>query len=503
MAEKGPVRSSPWESSDDEHTLLSAIPDTLFRLDAAGVFVEFHARDPADLAMPSQAFLGKPIDQILPAAIAERTLAAIGLALESDRVQVFEYSLALKGVPNYFEARLSPAGDGSVVVIVRNITQAKLSSLQLVESEASYRALVANVPGVIYRCDNAENWPVRFISERIEELTGYRAEEFVEQGRTFASIIHPEDLGRVQHIVNDAIERDVPFTMEYRTLHADGSVRWVSEMGQAVRTASGEIFGLDGVVLDISEHRKIRQQLVVNTQMASVGALAAGVAHEINNPLAIVLANLDYAAEEIEHVLGVAANDPQLLAPLEDVALALSKIGEGIERVHRIVRDLRAFSDAAEQRLERVDIVRVVDWAIQNTSNIEERATLTRDYQAVPPIWANQLGLIQVFSHLLTNAFHALDAELREENEVRVRVACEDAARIVIEISDTGCGMSQETIALIFDPFFTTRPVGEGTGLGLFVCQGIVKGMGGEIEVDSEPGHGTTFRVLLPVANVV
>jgi CheY-like chemotaxis protein/two-component sensor histidine kinase len=170
-----------------------------------------------------------------------------------------------------------------------------------------------------------------------------------------------------------------------------------------------------------------------------------------------------------------------------------------VRRISRIVRDLKTFSRADEERRSALDVRDVLEVSLRMVSNeLRHRTMLVRSLAPVPQVDANEARLGQVFLNLLVNALQALPDRAPEENLVRVATYAAPSGEVLIEVSDNGAGMAPDVRRRIFDPFFTTKPVGQGTGLGLSVCQGVVQALGGVIEVDSEPGQGSVFRVRLP-----
>lgn len=249
---------------------------------------------------------------------------------------------------------------------------------------------------------------------------------------------------------------------------------------------------------DIARRREMRASLIVADRLASVGTLAAGVAHEINNPLAYVIANLECLAEELP--VGVPATGSEGTSSLREMIKAAR---DGAERVRLIVRDLKTFSSDRTDEVGPVDVRRAIAIAIQMAWNqIKLRARLVKDYAEVPPVQANEARLGQVFLNLLMNAAQAIPEGSVDRNEIRIVTRLDDAGRVAVEVRDSGAGIAAEHLGHIFDPFFTTKPVGEGTGLGLSICHSIINGFKGEISVDSTPGRGTTFRVVLPAADL-
>jgi signal transduction histidine kinase len=245
-----------------------------------------------------------------------------------------------------------------------------------------------------------------------------------------------------------------------------------------------------------AERTTMQEQLLVSDRMVSMGTLAAGVAHEINNPLASVMANLDLAARDVtERVdrLGLSAEFSEVREELHDAR-------ESAERIRNIVRDLKIFSRSGEDKTGVVDVQRVMESTLRMAWNeIRHRARLVKSYGKTPLVEASESRLGQVFLNLVVNAAQAI-AEGRAENEIRIVTSTDETGRVIVEIADTGPGMPADVLARLFTPFFTTKPVGVGTGLGLSICRRIVTGLGGSIDVKSEVGKGTVFRVSLPPA---
>jgi two-component system cell cycle sensor histidine kinase/response regulator CckA len=243
---------------------------------------------------------------------------------------------------------------------------------------------------------------------------------------------------------------------------------------------------------ELTARRQIQAQLIQADRLTAVGTLAAGVAHEINNPLAYVLLNLQYLLRELPKLDAQGSRLGQLLDRLREAQ-------HGAERVKSIVRDLRQFSSADEQeQLGPVDLRRVLAAAIKVAkTQILSRARLIEDYQEIPAVEANAAKLEQVFLNLLINAAQSLPPGHPELSEIRVSALCAGPERVVVEVADTGTGIPPELLDRVFDPFFTTKPAGVGTGLGLPICHNIISSLGGEISVESELGRGTVFRVAL------
>jgi CheY-like chemotaxis protein len=209
-----------------------------------------------------------------------------------------------------------------------------------------------------------------------------------------------------------------------------------------------------------------------------------------------MLVNLHLISEGLERLRGTPTG-----ASVEPMLQVVRETMEGAERIASIVRDLKTFARGQpEERLGPVEVSRAVELACKMADNVlRHRARLVTELEPVPAVHGSESRLCQVFLNLLLNAAHAIPEGDTKEHEIRVVIRQGEPGEVVVEVRDTGVGMTPEVQARIFDPFFTTRQVGEGTGLGLSICHGIVDSMGGRITVESEPGKGSTFRVFLRV----
>jgi nitrogen-specific signal transduction histidine kinase/CheY-like chemotaxis protein len=246
----------------------------------------------------------------------------------------------------------------------------------------------------------------------------------------------------------------------------------------------------------------MQAQLALADRMASLGTLAAGVAHEINNPLTYVVANVEVARGALEELAKLHAENDAVGLPLREVGEALGEAAEGTRRVREIVGDLKVLSTGGDESVsEDVDVRAVLQSSVNLARRlVTQRARLDVDLREVGPVSGNAARLGQVFLNLLVNAAQAIPEGSPERHQVKAACRVDDDGRVVVEVADTGVGIPTAHLGKIFDPFYTTKPQGVGTGLGLAICQSIVAAHGGELRVESVEGRGSTFRVLLPVA---
>ncbi len=397
------------------------------------------------------------------------------------------------------EALLS--GQIDAVVDSKTKTPVLLAKAQdaLRESEERYRLIVeATTDGIIKLNVGAQ---IVFANGRFAEMLGHDPLDLI--GTSIFAFMNAAS----KEVATDlfkARSRGTTDAVDTTLHHKNGTDISVNMTGTPLLDGAGLHVGSLAVVRDVTEQKKLQSQLMVSDRMASVGTLAAGVAHEINNPLAAVIANLDYIAESMTRRVGA---DTTGLSParaarfLQEIQGPLDDARDGAQRVRIIVRDLKIFSRTpTDEATGPVDVRATMESSLVMAWNeIRHRARLVKQYGNIPGVEANEARLGQVFLNLIVNAAQALQEGRAEDNEIRITTWLE-GERVFIEVRDSGPGIPPEIIGRIFDAFFTTKAVGAGTGLGLAISQRIVTDMGGALTVESEVGKGTTFRVALPVA---
>jgi signal transduction histidine kinase/CheY-like chemotaxis protein len=248
-----------------------------------------------------------------------------------------------------------------------------------------------------------------------------------------------------------------------------------------------------------------RLQAESAARLAALGEMAAGIAHEINNPLAAVFGNIDFVAIQVNRLVeAVRAGRFELdkwTGRLADVTATIEDTRLGAERIRTIVDDMRLFSRAHEAQRQRVDVDRCIDWAVRMTAGqVKQRARVTKLLGKVARVEASESRLGQVLVNLIVNAAQAMPEPAQESSEITIATRMDERGQVLIDVADNGSGIPAEQLRRIFDPFFTTRPVGVGTGLGLSICHGIVSSLGGTLTVESKVGAGSRFTIALPAA---
>jgi two-component system cell cycle sensor histidine kinase/response regulator CckA len=330
------------------------------------------------------------------------------------------------------------------------------------------------------------------VNPSLRTLLGFGPDALL--GYEFLRLVHAQDLEQARARLSELGTSGKPTPpQELRLICRDGSCATFE--GISIPLVFEGKLSVASLLRDLTERKRMEQRLLLADRMVSVGTLAAGIAHEINNPLAYVMANLSFIQEEMEEV---GASIPE--SKSKGLRELIAQAEDGAERVRVIIRDLKSFSRADTVDDGPVEIHRVLDSAINMAWNeIRHRAQLQKRCADVPPVRGNEARLGQVFLNLLVNAAQAIPVGHAAENQITVSVV-QRGDQVVVEIGDTGAGIAPDVLPRIFDPFFTTKPVGVGTGLGLSICHNIVTSSGGELSVDSHVGKGSTFRVNLPIA---
>ena len=487
------------EGVSRERGALEAYPDLRFELSSGGRILAYQEGVETPLYTEPENFLGRRVGEVLPEQAARKVIRGLEeLDRGVDRVTV-NYTLPIGEALRLFEARILALSSGNRLAVIRDMTDEWRAKSALEESEAKFRALVQNIPGMVYRCEAEFDWPATYVSPQVEAIVGFPPEEFESGERTLGSVIHPEDRAGVAAEVERCVVAREPFSLNYRIITADGEIRYIHEQGRALYSPEGEPEYLDGAIFDVTDMHRMRQRLLEDQKMAAVGNLAAGVAHEINNPLAVILSNLEYAVEELGAIRGAFQGDATVEEALDDVMNAVERVRSSTDRVRGIIDDMRTFSDAAIGEVSRLNLGRVVTWAVQRFESRTSGEKVERDLQEVPQVWAGEASVAQVVWNLLENAHEAVQGLSPEERRVAIGLR-PVGNEVLLTVEDNGEGMSPDVEARAFEPFYTTREVGQGTGLGLFVCQGLVEAMNGAIELETAPGQGTTVRVRLPAA---
>jgi PAS domain S-box-containing protein len=435
------------------------------------------------LNRPARSFLTpeeREIHKIGPEPVSEipTRLTFETTVMRADRRQVpLELSLA----------PLQIDGDLTLVVFFRDISDRYAATEALRRSEERFRKLIELAPDAIWINDGrrllyASPGAVRMLKyDNCAEVLALNP----------LDIIHPDDHEALMERAQHMMATGQPLApREYRIRRRDGSVAMTEVQSIPIDWEGRK--AILGFARDVTARKEMEAQLARADRLAALGTLLAGIAHEMNNPLAYVLMGIEQAFRRIDEI----PTDPDALPKLREV---LEDVRQGAARVAGVVGQLRETSRPDGPDGGVVDVGNALRSALRIAGNeIRHRARLVVSLAEVPPMDGNARKLEQVFLNLLVNATQALP-EGRAENEISVTLRGSSDDVVVIEIKDNGFGICPEVLPRIFDPFFTTKASGAGMGLGLSICHGIVTAHGGTIDVDSQEGRGTRFHVVLPV----
>ncbi|MBA2540295.1 MAG: response regulator [Deltaproteobacteria bacterium] len=414
---------------------------------------------------------------VVPVTLATKTFGVIILGARLEDVSG-EDALAF--------ARVLGAQMGQAIGLSRSFAS-------LAAGERRYRSLTENANDSIAIL--TPDGVIRECNRRLAEFLGYAsADELVG--------LHIRDLAAPGHaqsndqayraLVKAGPGRSPPTELQRK----DGTIA-VVEFSNAPVTINGEELVLT-IGRDVTEQVQVQSQLMVSDRMASVGALAAGVAHEINNPLAAATMNLELADDLATELVTAMGASPQLV----ELQAILHDAREAADRVRLIVKDLRIFSRAEKDQRGPVDLHHVLESTLRMAWNeIRHRAVLVKRFGDMPRVEGNESRLGQVFLNLIVNAAQAIPEGHVDRNRITISTSTNGLGTVVIEFRDTGPGIPPEILKKLFTPFFTTKPVGVGTGLGLAICHRIITGLGGTITVTSKLDEGTVVRVSLPASD--
>ena len=378
-----------------------------------------------------------------------------------------------------------------LAVAYERTTSAAVEALH--RAEQGSRALLGAIPDVGFRMNrDGVTLAVYGRREQLAKAPAWSAGVAIED-------VAPELAGPLRAALRRAIDSGDVVRAELEATVGDERRQYEARLAP---TGEEEVFVLLRDLTDARQlarrlsHAEHEANLLRADRMASVGQLAAAVAHEANNPLAYVIANLSFVQDRLNELGGT---DLEAARPALEEALAESR--QGADRVRQIVRDLKTFARADEEEQRPLDVGQVMDSTLKMAATeIRHRARLEKRYGDVPLVVANEGRLAQVFLNLLVNAAQSIEPGRADANVIRIVLDRDASGAAAIEVADTGAGISAEHLLRVTEPFFTTKPIGVGTGLGLTVCKNIVEGYGGTLTLASEVGVGTTARIVLPQA---
>jgi len=477
------------QANTEMRVIFEAMPDLFFRLDYDGTILDCKTNTASDLYISRKELIGNKIYKIPILPAAQRFKDAIEELKRTMAMVSIEYSLTLQGEEHSYEARLVPALENEIIVVIRNVTERKIAENALRESEEKYRNVVEGPHmGVYIIQDNL----FRFVNNTFCEIHGYSYEEIV-------NTMSPQDF---------ALSEDLDFLKEnfkkrysgeakmaeivYRMRRKDGEVRTIKVISSA--TLYKKRPAIIGTLLDISKEKALEEQLLQSQKLETIGRLTGGIAHDFNNMLGVILGNTQLAMMN--------------LSPNDTATKFCSEVEKATHRAAEFTHQLLAFSRRQVLEMNTIDLNDILanfERMVQHI--IGESIEMKIIYKTnLPPTKADGAQINQILLNLMVNAREAMpdggkltietDVLYVDEKLVPFFVDAPRGYYVSISITDTGIGMDKEMITKIYEPFYTTKS--HGTGLGLSVVYGIVKQHNAFIDVQSQPGKGTTFKVYFP-----
>ena len=398
---------------------------------------------------------------------------------------------------------LKPFQDRDLRTAIEVALQKRELDRQLSERERWFATTLKSIGDAVIATD--VDLRITFMNVVAERVTGWTSSDAA--GKQIGEVMHLIDRNSgaplrspLEHAFQEGFTVELPLAL---LSPKQGGQRSITDSAALIVDDAGKTLGGVVVFRDVTEQRHLEERVTRSERLAAIGTMSAGIAHEINNPLAYVLSNVVFAidglrelTEQLHAVAGPLGN--ALASRVAGIADALGDAREGSERVHRLVHDLKKFGRSERVEPAVLELSEVLESAIRMTENtVRHHARVRRLYGTTPFVEASESQLGHVFINLLVNAAHAMGEGQVDAKEIVVATHTDRKGRAVAEIRDTGSGIPPETLKKIFDPFFTTKDVGQGTGLGLSIAHSIVSSLGGEISVESHVGKGTTFRVAL------
>ena len=388
--------------------------------------------------------------------------------------------------PGYPQQQIT-TGQLKALTIVAGTAASALEGTSLLErlrsAEERYRRLAENAPDIVFRYELSPQRRFIYVSPMILSVTGYSPEEHYADPDISFKILHPEDHHFLESLLKGDVRKGGTVTMKW--VHKNGNIIWIEQRSALVRDPSGQVIAIEGIARDISERRQLEEQLRHSQKMDAIGRLTAGVAHDFNNLLTVINGYSDLSLQEI---------------PLNNPARRkINEVKKAGDQAAALTRQLLAFGRKQVSQSKMVDVNSTVQANLNILRRVigEDIELVTVLDPALRPIKADEGHIEQVLLNLAVNSRDAMS----RGGKLTIRTANEPGGdHVLLAISDTGCGMDAATQLRVFDPFFTTKESGRGTGLGLSIVSSIVKQNGGKIDLDSQVGDGTTFKIYLPSA---
>lgn len=492
-------------NEDRMRAMMNTAVDGIITIDGQGIIVNVNKAVTTILGWLPAELLGANVKKIVPEAIRSHHDGYLARYAQTREAQIIGTGREVEAqhkAGHLVPVRLSIGhvmqGKAHYFVgFISDLSQRNEMEQELKNNEAKFRSLITNIPGIAYRCKSTEGWPMVFISDAVQNITGYPAEDFElpHPKRFFSDLYHPDDIDTIY-----AQAQPPTFSMEYRIIRADGGVRWLFEHGNYILDETSKEVWIDGFLMDITERKEMEQDLVTaknNAEQAAAAraAFLANMSHEIRTPMNAIIGFSDILLESVLDV---------------EQQKQLSTINRSAKSLLHLLNDVLDSAKLDKGKLELENrvfcLTDEIDTVISTLWLQAKKQRLSLEVDVAPTMAANFIGsperIRQVLINLIGNA-----VKFTCEGTVTVRVfaqgTTQDTTQVTFEIIDTGIGMSPEQLNRVFEAFAQadasmSRKYG-GTGLGTTISKQLVELMGGELTAESTLGQGSTFRFTIPL----
>ncbi len=494
--------------SEDISSELQAMFDTavdgIIKMSATGIVQSYNRSAEQILGYKAEEVIGNNINMLMPEPhrsahdgylahylkTGERKIIGVGREVSARHKEGHEIHIRLS------VAEMTQSGKTYFCGFITDISQQKKITRELKERENQLRTLIRNIPGASFRCLWDEQWSMLFISDRVKEITGYPAKEFLDSTVNFADLIDPDDNLTVSQALAMAAEKQEAYVVEYRITHKNDAVRWLEEFGTPVLDEQGNVKWIDGILLDISSRKVLELQLLAakNEAIASAkakGAFLANMSHEIRTPMNSIIGFTDLLLdtplnERQQKKLNIVRSSARSLLSLLNGVLDTAKLESGSLELEERIFSLNALCEQLIATLSLTAARKKLDLTLHYSPELDEY------------FCGDSLRIQQVILNLLSNA-----VKFTEQGGVTLTLSPGQSGEVCFEVRDTGIGIAEDRLEGIFEPFAQadssmTRRFG-GTGLGTTISKQLIDLMGGRIHVTSTLGQGSVFTVTLPL----
>lgn len=486
------------ESKGTIRSILESISDIVIAFDGNKRFLFIHAPEQKFFCEDTREFIGKRYNEVLPDDIVKK-LDSAWKEVSTGKTLEFEYHADIRGVAVWFSVRISPRYVGNkikgAVAVIRDITRLKESERAIREAEARYRSIFENAVEGIFQSTPEGNFIQ--VNPAFARILGYDSPEDLKKSVTDIrkqTYVDPKDR---EKFIKELQEKGVVKNFEFRVRRKDGKVIWLSENARVVKDAEGKILYFEGTAEDITESKFLMEQLLQAQKMEAIGRVVGGIVHDFNNMLVPIIGYTEMLESKLD--------------PESEIYDYVKSIKEAAQNAASLTKQLLGFTRRQVSNLEPLELNEFIKGTAKMFSHligedIRVHISLSKD-----PIWvtADHTQLQQVLINMVVNArdampeggdlFIKVESVEIDEDYARTHPDASPGKFACISVKDTGVGMDRDTMGRIFEPFFTTKSPGKGTGLGLSVAYGIIRQHNGWINVYSEMGMGTIFRIYIPL----